>query len=109
MNRDIHGKMPNNHSWASENLGYMADPRYGFSGTIHTEEECKAVGGNFSPQLFGWMVHVYPFASDDFKGGVRPRRPAIGIAYGSHAIRSFSVKCVCLFEANAIIELIVAT
>ncbi|MGO9602030.1 MAG: hypothetical protein ACLQAT_01260 [Candidatus Binataceae bacterium] len=48
-------------------FGYMADPRFGFTGTISTESDCEAVGGNFHPQIFGWMVHVYPFASDDLK------------------------------------------
>lgn len=47
--------------------GYMADPRFGFAGTITTAAECAAVGGNFHPQIFGWMIHVYPFASDDPK------------------------------------------
>jgi hypothetical protein len=48
-------------------LGYMADPRFGFAGTISTEGACEAVGGNFHPLIFGWMVHVYPFATDDLK------------------------------------------
>jgi len=47
--------------------GYLADPRFGFVGTISTEADCEAVGGNFHPQIFGWMVHVYPFQSDDLK------------------------------------------
>lgn len=48
-------------------FGYMADPRFGFNGTISEEAECQAVGGNFHKQIFGWMVHVYPFASDDLR------------------------------------------
>jgi hypothetical protein len=48
-------------------LGYMADPRFGFRGTIATQSACAAVGGNFHPLIFGWMVHVYPFATDDLK------------------------------------------
>lgn len=28
---------------------------------ISTEKECDQAGGRFVPQLFGWMVHVYPF------------------------------------------------
>ncbi len=48
-------------------LGYMADPRFGFEGTISTAAACEAVGGNFHPLIFGWMVHVYPFATDDLK------------------------------------------
>lgn len=48
-------------------FGYLADPRFGFTGTIADEASCEAVGGNFHKQIFGWMVHVYPFASEDFK------------------------------------------
>jgi len=48
-------------------FGYLADPRFGFAGTISTQEECEAVRGNFHKQIFGWMVHVYPFAGDDMK------------------------------------------
>jgi hypothetical protein len=48
-------------------FGYMADPRFGFQGTIATQAECEAIGGNFHSQIFGWMIHVYPFAGDDLK------------------------------------------
>lgn len=48
-------------------LGYLADPRFGFTGTISDQAECEAAGGNFHKQIFGWMIHVYPFAGDDLK------------------------------------------
>ena len=48
-------------------VGYLADPRFGFTGTISTKADCEAVGGNFHEQIFGWMIHVYPFASDDLR------------------------------------------
>lgn len=32
---------------------------------ITTRDECAANGGVFIPRIFGWMAHVYPFASDD--------------------------------------------
>jgi hypothetical protein len=48
-------------------FGYMADPRFGFTGTISTESDCETAGGSFHPRIFGWMVHVYPFQSDDLK------------------------------------------
>jgi hypothetical protein len=77
MNGDIRGhvraSIPNNpmgfsaSSGARMRFGYMADPRFGFVGTISTAADCEAVGGNFHPQIFGWMVHVYPFQSDDLK------------------------------------------
>jgi hypothetical protein len=35
--------------------------RFGLAGSIATKEECEAAGGKFSPVIFGWMVHVYPF------------------------------------------------
>jgi hypothetical protein len=34
---------------------------------ITTRDECTAVGGRFIPRMFGWMAHVYLFASDDPK------------------------------------------
>lgn len=35
--------------------------KFGLNGSIATREECDAAGGKFLPQVFGWMVHVYPF------------------------------------------------
>ncbi|HJY83742.1 MAG TPA: hypothetical protein VKK81_21980 [Candidatus Binatia bacterium] len=35
--------------------------KFGFRGSIATAEECARTGGRFWPQIFGWMVHVYPF------------------------------------------------
>jgi hypothetical protein len=35
-------------------------PRFGLLGSITTAPECRAAGGRFRPQIFGWMVHVYP-------------------------------------------------
>ena len=37
---------------------------YGTNGSIATKEACEAVHGRWVPQLFGWMVHVYPWESD---------------------------------------------
>ena len=37
------------------------DPRFGFRGTIATEAECQAAGGEFHERVFGWMVHVKMF------------------------------------------------
>ncbi|MGC1397833.1 hypothetical protein [Candidatus Binatus sp.] len=33
-------------------------------GSIATKEACDAVGGRFYPQIFGWMVHVYPWETN---------------------------------------------
>lgn len=56
-------------------VGYMADPRFGFTGTISNQADCEAAGGNFHKQIFGWMIHVYPFASDDLKAAFSLEAP----------------------------------
>jgi hypothetical protein len=38
--------------------------KFGPNGSIATRAECDAAGGRFFPTLFGWMVHVYPWESD---------------------------------------------
>jgi hypothetical protein len=35
--------------------------KFGPAGSISTHQACTEAGGRFFPQLFGWMVHVYPF------------------------------------------------
>ena len=35
--------------------------KFGLHGSIATRDSCDAVGGRFSPVIFGWMVHVYPY------------------------------------------------
>jgi len=37
--------------------------RFGLTGSITAPEACRQAGGEFFPQVFGWMVHVYPFAA----------------------------------------------
>jgi hypothetical protein len=37
------------------------NPQFGLKGSIATQDACDAAGGKFIPQIFGWMVHVYPF------------------------------------------------
>jgi hypothetical protein len=41
--------------------GMGPNAQFGLHGAIATKEACDAVGGRFMPQVFGWMVHVYPF------------------------------------------------
>jgi len=36
-------------------------PKFGLAGSITTRADCDAAGGKFMPQIFGWMVHLYPF------------------------------------------------
>jgi hypothetical protein len=40
---------------------------FGFSGSINTKADCDAAGGVFMDNVFGWMVHVYPFEDDPAK------------------------------------------
>jgi hypothetical protein len=35
--------------------------KFGLHGSIATKDSCDASGGRFSPVIFGWMVHVYPY------------------------------------------------
>ena len=34
--------------------------KFGLGGSITTKADCDDAGGKFMPQIFGWMVHVYP-------------------------------------------------
>jgi hypothetical protein len=34
--------------------------KFGLAGSIAHKTDCEAAGGKFMPQIFGWMVHVYP-------------------------------------------------
>ncbi len=43
-----------------ENEYFGKNPKFGLLGSIWTKEECDKAGGTFRPQIFGWMVHVYP-------------------------------------------------
>ncbi|MGH2536340.1 MAG: hypothetical protein ACRDHL_02980, partial [Candidatus Promineifilaceae bacterium] len=36
--------------------------RFGPQGSIATAEACAAADGAFHPHVFGWMLHLYPFA-----------------------------------------------
>ena len=63
----IGGRGSSDNAGARMRFGYMADTRFGFDGTISNQADCEAAGGNFHPQIFAWMVHVYPFASEDPK------------------------------------------
>lgn len=41
--------------------------KFGLKGSIATQEACEAAGGRFSPVVFGWMVHVYPYEASPEK------------------------------------------
>jgi hypothetical protein len=38
--------------------------KFGFNGSIATKQACDAANGRFYPQVFGWMVHVYPWETN---------------------------------------------
>jgi hypothetical protein len=40
---------------------------FGFRGSISTEQACEQASGRWVPQIFNWMVHVYPYESDPEK------------------------------------------
>lgn len=40
---------------------------FGFAGSIATQDACEQAGGRWFPQVFNWMVHVYPFETDPSK------------------------------------------
>ena len=44
--------------------GAEHDARFGLAGTISDADACRAAGGRWLPQLFGWMVHVWPDETD---------------------------------------------
>ena len=55
------------------------DPRFGLQGSITTQQECEAAGGAFKPQIFGWMLHLYPYerTMDDIWSVARQKNTVI--------------------------------
>jgi hypothetical protein len=49
------------------NLAKVDWTRFGPEGSVDNKTECDTVGGRFYPQLFGWMLHVYPWETDPSK------------------------------------------
>jgi hypothetical protein len=41
--------------------------KFGPAGSIASQDACDAAGGRFIPQVYGWMVHVYPYQTDPDK------------------------------------------
>jgi hypothetical protein len=42
----------------------LPNPKFGLRGSITTQAECDAAGGEFRPIVFNWMVHLYPLEKD---------------------------------------------
>ena len=38
--------------------------KFGFTGSIATQDACEQAGGRWFSQIFNWMIHVYPFETD---------------------------------------------
>jgi hypothetical protein len=53
---------PKDHRNRAQERGSDGQPEFGPKGSITTEAACRAAGGRFYPELFGWMVHVHPMA-----------------------------------------------
>lgn len=45
----------------------QTDSKFGFRGSIHTEDACDQADGRWLPVVFGWMTHVYPDETDPAK------------------------------------------
>jgi hypothetical protein len=63
---------------------FGSHPRFGLLGSITTREECQAEGGRFLPQVFGWMVHVYPDEKDPAQIWSVERQMEHGHDHGMH-------------------------
>jgi hypothetical protein len=50
-----------------DNMRHADWTKFGLKGSITTQAACDAAGGRFSPVIFGWMVHVYPYESSQTK------------------------------------------
>lgn len=68
--RELHGRVPLSVAQWHAHVNVCMPPkgvsdwtRFGLRGSIATEAECRTTGGRFVPQLFGWMLLVFPFES----------------------------------------------
>jgi hypothetical protein len=47
---------------ADKTKEYFGDhPKFGMFGSIHARQACEAAGGKFFPEVFTWMIHVFPY------------------------------------------------
>lgn len=66
--RELHARVPLSVAQWHAHVNVCIPPKgtadwttFGVRGSIATEAECKKAGGRFVPQVFGWMLSVYPF------------------------------------------------
>jgi hypothetical protein len=64
--------------------GVGRDPRFGLAGTIASQPACEAAHGRWVPQIFGWMVHVWPNERDQAQVWAVDRDDATGKPSMSH-------------------------
>lgn len=64
--------------------GLRGDSRFGLAGTITSQSACEAARGRWVPQIFGWMVHVWPSERDPAKVWAVDRADATGTPSMSH-------------------------
>jgi hypothetical protein len=38
--------------------------KFGAEGSIATQDACEQAAGRWLPQVFNWMVHVYPYEAE---------------------------------------------
>jgi len=76
--QDLDGRVPLSIARWHEHVNFCWPPKgaplqqadwkkFGLAGSIATEDACAQAGGRWVKQIFGWMVHVYPFESDPSK------------------------------------------
>jgi hypothetical protein len=63
---------------------FGAHPKFGLLGSITTRQQCDTEGGRFLPQVFGWMVHVYPDEKDPAQIWSVERQMEHGHDHGMH-------------------------
>ncbi len=66
--RELHTRVPLSVAQWHAHINVCVPPkgtsdwtRFGVRGSIAAEAECKKAGGRFVPQLFGWMLPIFPF------------------------------------------------
>jgi hypothetical protein len=53
---------PKGTAWQQANF-----KEFGLKGSISTQAACEQAGGRWFPEIFGWMVHVYPYETNPAK------------------------------------------
>ncbi len=73
---DLNQRIPLSIAQWHEHVNFCAPPKdrkpeamapnakFGLRGSITTQADCDAAGGEFHPVIFNWMVHLYPLEKD---------------------------------------------